>query len=483
ATEQGLNPDILQQWVRYLDATRSDPNSVLYGWHALAALSPAPATRQLFDDLKASALRALAARFQELLDQADQAWQQLKAAQADAKELPDPNQESLRKLLYDPQGPFAVPPKPESYYPAETTAALKRLRDELASLEKSFTRLPEAMAMNEGKPQNLRVHIRGNHLTLGDEVPRQFPRILAGTQQTPIDDTHSGRLQLAEWLTQPTHPLTARVMVNRIWRWHFGAGLVRTPDNFGRLGERPTNPALLDWLARRFVGSGWSIKALHRLIMLSSTYQMSTSYNEKAAASDPENRLHWRMNRRRLEAEAIRDAILATSGQLDCTVGGSVLEGGNRSYVPGYPNTVYDKYDFNRRSVYLPVLRSLVYDVFQAFDFADPSVCNGDRPTTTVAPQALFTLNSKLMQDQTRQMADSLLVRPDLDDRGRVRVAFERAFGRFPHENEFVRALEFVQGYEAALAKGTLDAPERRTRSWQALCRTILASHEFIYVE
>ena len=211
----------------------------------------------------------------------------------------------------------ALSENPEADFPPETVDELRRLRKDLAEFEKKAPPLRKVMSVEEQAITNLRVHIRGNHLTLGEEVPRRFPRILAGADQTPIDASRSGRLELASWLAQPDHPLTARVMVNRIWLWHFGDGLVRSPDNFGRLGDRPVHPELLDWLAHRFVESGWSIKAMHRLIMLSSTYQMSTRYDSQAALVDPENRLHWRMSRRRLEAEAIRDAILAVSGELD----------------------------------------------------------------------------------------------------------------------------------------------------------------------
>jgi hypothetical protein len=483
AAENGLNVDMLQQWVRYLAQTRSDPASVLHAWHALRAEPPASAASPLFVDLKLTAQRALAARYGEHFEQAERAWQELKSAKPDARELPDAGQESLRQVLYDPKGPFALPPKPEAYYSADTSNELNRLREQLAALEKSLVPLPEAMAVADGKPQNLRVHLRGSHLTLGEEVPRQFLRVIAGSGQTPIDNQRSGRLELAEWLTRPDHPLTARVMVNRIWRWHFGAGLVRTPDNFGKLGERPTHPALLDWLARRFVESGWSIKAMHRLIMLSATYQMSTAFNERAATLDPDNRLHWRMNRRRLEAEAIRDAILAISGQLDRNIGGSLFEGNNRAYVPGYPNSTYYKYDFLRRSVYLPVIRSDVYSVLQAFDFADPSTANGDRATTTVAPQALFMMNSKLVQDATRQTAAGLLARSDLDDTGRVRLTYERSFGRPPSEQETRQALAFVSRYNRPVNSASANGDNRVLRSWQALCRAILASNEFIFVE
>ena len=189
------------------------------------------------------------------------------------------------------------------------------------------------MGVEDQAITNLRIHVRGNHLTLGEEVPRRFPRILAGENQPPLESSRSGRLELAAWLTGPDHPLTARVMVNRLWLWHFGDGLVGSPDNFGRLGETPVNPDLLDWLSRRFVASGWSIKAMQRLIMLSSTYQMSTRFDPRAAQVDPENRLHWRTSRRRLDAEAIRDAILAVSGELDATMGGTLLTEKNHAYV------------------------------------------------------------------------------------------------------------------------------------------------------
>jgi hypothetical protein len=393
-----------------------------------------------------------------------------------------PEGEALARLVDDPNGPFALPSRPEAHYPEATAGEARRLRDELAALEKARPALPEAMGVSEGTPTNLRVHLRGSHLTLGKEVPRQFPRVLAGERHAPVAEG-SGRRQLAEWLTRPDHPLTARVMVNRVWRWHFGEGLVRTTDNFGRLGDRPAHPELLDWLAVCLVADGWSVKALHRLVMLSSTYQMSTAYDERAALLDPENRLHWRRDRRRLEAEALRDAILAVSGRLDRAMGGTLYPGENRKYVIGYPNTTYDKYDFERRSVYLPVIRSDVYSVLQAFDFPDPAVPSGERPTTTVAPQALFLMNGKLVREQTRHMAAGLLGETRLDDAGRVWLAYERAYGRAPDERETARALAFLRRCEEALAGEKMDAGERRLRAWQSLCRVVLAANEFVYVE
>jgi hypothetical protein len=382
----------------------------------------------------------------------------------------------------DPRGPVALLANIEAYCPAALARELEVLREERTALEKARPLLPEAMAVAEGQVGSVCIHIRGSHWTQGPEVPRRFPRILAGDKQVPIGPKVSGRLQLAQWLTRPDHPLTARVMVNRIWLGHFGQGLVRSPDNFGRLGEPPDNQLLLDWLAVRFVEDGWSIKGLHRLIMLSNTYQMSTAYDEKASLADPENRLCWRMNRRRLEAEAIRDALLAASGRLNRTMGGSLLQGSNRAYVLGYPNSSYNGYDSDRRSVYLPVIRSDVYQVFQAFDFADPSVPSGQREVTTVAPQALFMMNAKLLLEQTRHMAALLLAQPQ-GDAERIRLAYERALGRPPSDQETVRMLAFLQRVETIPEIRRLESGERRQRAWQSVCRVLLASNEFLHVE
>jgi hypothetical protein len=233
----------------------------------------------------------------------------------------------------------------------------------------------------------------------------------------------------------------------------------------------------------RFVEGGWSVKAMHRLLMLSATYQMSSAYDGRAARTDPDNRLHWRHSRRRLEAEALRDGLLAVSGRLDRAMGGSLYPGANRAYVIGYPNTTYSGYDFNRRSVYLPVIRSDTYSVLQAFDFPDPSVPSGERATTTVATQALFLMNGKLVAEQTRRLAAALLADATLDDAGRVRRAYERAYSRLPSGAEAARALEFVRRCEETLGREGVDVKDRRLRAWQSLCRVVLAANEFIYVD
>ncbi|RPI80647.1 MAG: DUF1553 domain-containing protein [Planctomycetaceae bacterium] len=334
----------------------------------------------------------------------------------------------------------------------------------------------------------------------GDVAPRAFPAILTSGERRPFEATDSGRRNLADAIASRDNPVTARVIANRIWAGHFGYGLVRTLSNFGQLGERPTHPELLDYLAQSLQRDGWSLKSLHRRILLSATWQMSTHFNEAAASVDPENRLWWRFNRRRLEVEALRDSVFAVAGTIDSQMGGTLLPTPNRQYVTSTANVNPVIYDPPRRSIYLPVVRSALYDVFQAFDFADPSVQSGRRETTTVAPQALFLMNSDLVLKQTRSLARQLLDDASLDDSGRIERLYSRALGRTPRTAETARALAFLETYAQAstasggtssgtTAAGSVDAEQNaqaesaRERAWQSLCRAVLASNEFIYVE
>ncbi len=480
-----LRPAIVSQWKRHLEKTIDDPNTPLAAWHELlialkpiAALKAAESARQLVSlaEMTGAELAGVVA-----------AWKQLKATEAgkSATELPDARQETLRKLLFNMAegSPFAVPKNVEEYFTAETKTALQARRDEVKQLEAALPKLPEAMAVSEGTVEDLPIHLRGNHTTLGKKrLPRRFPRIVAGDQQTPIVADRSGRLEFARWLTEPTHPLTARVAVNRIWQGHFGEGLVRSPDNFGLLGDNPTHRALLDWLSRQFIGSGWSVKSLHRAIMVSSAYQMQTTFNETAFLVDPDNRLWWRRNRRRLEVEAIRDSLLAVSGRLENAMGGTLLPTPNRGYVTGTANFFPQIYNSNRRSVYLPVVRSALYEVYQVFDFAEPSVLNGKRDSTTIATQALFMLNSKLVAEQARELASRLIALSDQENSARVRQAYRVVFQREPSSAEITRAEEFVRDFGASAE--TSGSPEdRQIAAWRGFCRTLLAANEFLFVE
>ena len=336
--------------------------------------------------------------------------------------------------------------------------------------------IPKAMAVAEGDVADLPLMISGNHLTPGPIAPRRFPAILAGERQSPIGPQGSGRLELAHWLTSKDHPLTARVMVNRIWKWHFGEGIVRTPDNFGKLGETPDHPELLDWLALRFQTSGWSIKSMHRLIMLSDVYQRPAAKPGELAQTDPDNRQFSRANRRRMEAETLRDALLTISDSLDLATGGKTMRHKNfanlnaRSYSrdPAL-------YDSRRRSVYLPVLRSALYEMFAAFDFASPSTSNGDRSSTLVAPQALFMLNSDLVGDASGGFAARLARDAPDSVAERTRLAYEIAFSRPAAPDEIESWSAFLDRYQAAAGDWAA--------AWKAMCRILIASNEFVYVQ
>jgi hypothetical protein len=494
AREYGINPGFLDQWVDHLHRSKGATHSVLYGWEVYGTQRPpddwtSPAAK-LFQDFHPANREELAARYQELFREAVRQWQTLhpdaevepekKDGNPKSKEEPgltDPGLEALRQLMYEKFGPFRPPADSVQYFPAEAQHELERLEGEMKVLVDATPEFPRAMGIREGKVADLPIHVRGSHWTLGPVVPRRFLHAIAGDNQSALGPQESGRRELAQWLTQKDHPLTSRVMANRIWRWHFGRGIVPSTDNFGRLGELPTNQPLLDWLALRFVEGGWSVKAMHRLIMLSNAYQMSSRYDARAAETDPENTLLWRMNRLRLEVESIRDAIMAVCGDLNFTDGGSIMAYKDRQYVGGGID-----FDRNIRAVYLPVIRSSMYDVFQAFDLPDPSTSNGDRESTVVAPQALFMMNGSVPLAHSRNMAQRLLERADLDDAGRVRDAYERVLGRPASAKEIDRALVFIARVQRAMETRKEKADDRRVFAWQSFCKSLIASNEFIYL-
>jgi uncharacterized protein DUF1549/uncharacterized protein DUF1553/cytochrome c len=376
-----------------------------------------------------------------------------------------------------------LPPKLETKYPDETKAELKRLRDELTQFEKSAPEMPTAMGVSEAAVVDEAIHIRGNPLKLGEVVPRRVPHVLAGASEPKLSAAYSGRLELARWLVNSNHPLTSRVLVNRVWRWHFGKGLVRTPDNFGLLGEPPTHPELLDWLARRTLQRGWSIKALHRQLMESATYQLDSHPDRSLTERDPENRLFGRTDVRRLEAEAVRDALIAVGGGLDQTLGGSLLTVKNRAYFFDHTSKDLTDYTSSRRSVYLPVVRNNVYDLFQLLDYPDAAVPNGDRPTTTIAPQALLMMNSDFVMKCSSDLAATVLAEPHADVDGRISSLYRRSYGREPTADETAGALTFLRDVEEEFLAGEGTREQHWRRAWDSLSHTIVSSNEFIYVK
>lgn len=370
----------------------------------------------------------------------------------------------------------------ESMFSEIAREKLATLRERLKQQESNVPEQPMALGVAEGTIADSHMYVRGNHLDPGPSVPRHLPVSLSYAGKKEFSSTDSGRMQLAEWLVDQDHPLTSRVMVNRIWRWHFGRGLVRSTDNFGKLGEKPFNQPLLDWLAKTFMDSGWSIKALHRVIMRSRTYRMSSVFDSQSAEKDPQNEYYWRMPVRRLEAEPIRDAMLAVSDQMDWSMGGSLLHVDNRAYLFDHTSKDDTRYRTPRRSIYLPVIRNHLYEVFQLFDFSDASVPNGDRPTTTVAPQALFLINSDFVLQIAERLAQKVLSRSDWNDSDRLRWLYMRAYSRPPTELESERALKFLKRFAQSDGHG-MDPVSVRVQSWQAYCQVLLCSHEFIYVK
>jgi hypothetical protein len=320
------------------------------------------------------------------------------------------------------------------------------------------------------------IYQRGELAHPGDLVERGFPSALRLPAVPTIPTDQSGRLQLAQWLTHPEHPLTARVMVNRIWRHLIGAGLVRTTDAFGADGERPSHPELLDFLANRFVENGWSVKALVRDIVRSATYQQASTYRADAFVKDPDNRLLWRAHKRRLEAEVIRDAMLAVSGRLDLNRRPGSLTAALSSHAVsliGFDQTLPPDLDGSRhRSVYLPALRESLPDALALFDFAEPSLVIGDRDVTNVPMQALYLMNGPFVQEQAAALAERLQ-QQTADETQQIRRAFLLCFNRPPDRHEQQLATDFFrQARQQQIGAGG-------SALLAAYCQALLASAEF----
>jgi mono/diheme cytochrome c family protein len=454
--EKGLHPWILLQCRLHLSYHPDDP--VLGAWHPLAAKGDREGIRRHFGPLFAAA---------------EAAWQAARKADPKVAKLADEKLDAARRTLNDSEGLLALPTEPFKAFDDATVRELARLDEEARRLESSAFDAPAAMGVGEASKvvAQMPIHIRGNHLAHGAMVSRAVPAVMRGASGEPQwKPDRSGRLELAQWLTAPDHPLTARLIVNRIWRWHFGTGLVATPDNFGVKGEIPSHPELLDWLARRFIESGWDVKAMHRLLLASNTYQMATVHPQPGAAPvlDPENRLHWRFQRQRLEAEQIRDAVLFVAGRLDDTLGGKTLPLRNRQMVFNHTSKDHTQYEDRRRSVYLPVIRNHVADVLAQFDYPDPTMPTGSRNSTVVAPQCLYLMNAPLVIDAARAMASASLRAGDAPQE-RIAWIYRRALSRGPKDKEVAEALRWLGGNGDETA-------------WAMLCQAVMASNEFVYL-
>jgi cytochrome c553 len=382
------------------------------------------------------------------------------------------------EVFYAEGGPFAVSEQEqETVLPPEGLERVRALRAELKQIEDTAPPEPAmACAVREGEVVDQKVFIRGDYNSPGEDAPKVFPAIVAGENQTPAEHG-SGRLELAQWLASPQNPLTSRVMANRIWQWHFGEGIVRTASNFGKMGERPSHPELLDFLARRFVESGWSVKQMHRLILSSNAYQMSSAISDRSAQEDAENLLLSRFSRRRLDVEEIRDGLLAIAGALDLEMGGTMQSGFGTDSENSNDRLSIDPTKVHRRMVYLPLRRSNLPTLLNLFDFGDATIPLDRRPLTNVAPQALFMMNSEFVTERSRNLAQSLLDAKDLSDSGRIERAYLRALNRPADAEEIDTGLSYLASLKSRFAAiSDLDA-------WQSLCRILIASNEFVYVD
>ena len=335
--------------------------------------------------------------------------------------------------------------------------------------------------MTDGTPEDDRVHLRGSPHKFGDVVPRRFLEAIAGSDQpAPAPEQGSGRLDFARRLVDPANPVLVRVLVNRIWKHHFGEGLVRTPDDFGNMGQPPTHPELLDFLSRQFVTKGWSIKKLHRLLLLSNTYQMSSiARDSRAEEIDPQNKLWHRMPLRRLEAETIRDAILAVSGRLDRKMFGSGVTPYLTEFMigRGRPGASGPLDGDGRRTIYLAVRRNFLNPMLLAFDYPIPFSTNGRRSVSNVPAQALSLMNNPFVLEQAADWARRVVAENSRSARPNPQRCTSSAFGRPPTEAEIQDAASFVDEQIAAIRAW------RNRRPWADLAHVLFNVKEFIFVE
>ncbi len=393
-------------------------------------------------------------------------------ADTGAKVIPDedprhldansPINRQLRRHLYAPNTPTAM--KEE----IAVTLLNRPIRDNLVGRKGAIHNLhltspgspPRAMALHEEEQvDEFYVFRRGNPIDRGKPVQARFLTALSAPNPNPFP-VGKQRLGLAQSIVDPANPLTRRVIVNWAWQHHFGRGLVRTPDDFGTRGQQPTHPQLLDYLATKFLEEGWSLKKLHRRIMLTNVYQQAAIENSEARIKDPENKLLWRMPRRRLEMEAMRDSMLLVSGELDTKMGGRPFNLLSKPVVP-------------RRSVYAFVNRDILSSMASTFDGANPNACTAKRPETNVPQQTLFALNSSFIQDRAVALASLKGIASAKTDEERVRLLYQRTYSRSPEPQEVELALRYIRSQKE----------KSKTNPWQRLAHVLLAANEFVFVD
>jgi hypothetical protein len=446
AERDGLSTDAVGRWVKFL---RKPPAATAFDSCRAMFLETAPAN--------AARVESAARDFQEQLEAAV-------AAKVKGK-MSKQQTDLFQGFFNDDKGP-ALPSDSELYalLSPEKKQQYDRHTSETAKVKASYPAVapPSAHGLTDAAPKDMNVFLRGNPAKLGEIAPRRFLQVLS--KQDAKSFTHgSGRLELAEAIASRDNPLTARVIVNRLWQRHFGKGLVGTTSNFGELGERPSHPELLDYLACRLMDAGWSLKAVHREIMLSAVYQTSAEADADGLTRDADNRWFGRHSRSRLDVEAWRDAMLAVSGTLDRTQGG--------------PTFNLNDANIRRRTVYAKISRHDLNATLRLFDFPDANITSERRTETTVPQQQLFVLNSPFIVDSAKAFAKRLEAGAKTDAE-RVQRAFYLAVGRPATAEETQLALTFLAGADSAA-----DSTEVRLTRWERLAQAILAGNEFMYVD
>ncbi|MFO0903427.1 MAG: PSD1 and planctomycete cytochrome C domain-containing protein [Pirellulales bacterium] len=486
-----LNPTMILRWRVYLEKAARQPHPVWAVWTRLAAVPESqfgesagavlqqllrddegshplnPLVRSRFATLQLKTMGDVAAAYASLLQEVEQQWQKAvseasKQSAPPPKTLADPATEELRKVLYGAESPADVPVMlgwgfltllPDRASQGEYQKLLKDVESHMTTGAGAPSRA--LVLFDAAQPYDARVFLRGNPNRLGDEAPRQFFAILDPARK-PFGPG-SGRLDLAREITAPTNPLTARVLANRLWLHHFGAGIVRTPGDFGLRGDPPTHPELLDYLAATFVEDGWSLKRLHRRLVTSAAYRQASVDRPEATAIDPDNRRFWRMNPRRLEFESFRDSLLAAADSLDGRIGGPSLPLLGDAVVP-------------RRTLYAYLDRLDVPSLLTTFDFPNPAQSNPQRDQTTVPPQALYLMNNALLDELARRVVARPDIQPLAAADARIQRLYRVLFARDATEGEVERLRRFLG-----------ESPD--AAAWQQAVHALLMSNEFVFID
>lgn len=492
AKERKLGPKLVRRWIDAMPKLSVTNHPIFGPWKALSDLPAAEFEAQAKTRLKLalgnkeinpvvqekfqsttntwSGLKDVAIVYNEIFKTLNKSWIETYKDFLPTKEkLEDVPREALRQILFGESSPFAISgAEIHQLFPTPDIQKKRALRRKVEEVDATHPGSPpRAMALADNEtPNNPHVFIRGSQHNRGSEVPRQMLEVVAGPQRKPFTKG-SGRLEMAESIVDPKNPLTARVFVNRIWLAHFGTAFVQTPSDFGLRSDPPSHPELLDYLAHRFMEEGWSLKKLHKLILLSNTYQQSSDDNANYAQIDPNNTLFWRMGRRRLEFEALRDSLIAVTGKLDLKLGGQPVE-------------LINKTDVDRRTIYGFIDRQNLPSLLRTFDFASPDTTSPQRFQTTVPQQALFMINSPFVVAKTRDLLARKEISSQQKPKDRVKALYQVAFQRDPEVDELGLALKYILSQDKMPAKevsppawqygyGSFDTNANRVTSFQQL--------------